>query len=47
MTAKGQIGPVTFDPDKTGLDLDVHGAPKFGTGGEAKIAAKYCVQGKF
>jgi hypothetical protein len=50
---RGQIGPITAEidgsgsPSKAGLDLDVEGAPKIGAGGEAKIAAKGCIQGKF
>lgn len=45
---KGQLGPITFEPGKGGLDLDlVEAAPKIGAGAEAKIAGKGCVQGKF
>jgi RHS repeat-associated protein len=46
LTPKGQIGPITLEPGKAGLDLDVKGS-KIGAGAEAKIAAKGCVKGKF
>ena len=44
-TPKGQIGPVTFEPGKAGLDIDVEGAPSIGgIGAEVKLAGKGCVQ---
>jgi RHS repeat-associated protein len=46
-TPKTKLGPVTIEPNKTGLDVEVEGAPKIGGGAEAKIAAKGCIQGKF
>ena len=49
LTPKGQVGPITFEPGKRGLDLEVEGsdALKIGAGAEAKIAAKACYQGKW
>ena len=48
-TPKGQIGSVTFEPEKAGLDIDSDFKPpeSFKNGVEAKLAAKGCYQGKW
>jgi len=48
---KGQLGPVTVEPGKVGLDIEVEGAPeiklKAKCHAEAKLAGKGCIQGKY